>query len=227
VRRDDFREALRRASEITADRDLVVIGSQSLHGSFNMAVLQEQAVLTLSMEIDVLTADDPDGNKVFALLARGGAHAGAEIDGVDITTSALPEGWVDRLVPFPLDDTPEAVIAWCLDPHDLVVAKAIAGREKDWRFIRAAVSATLVDPQECLQRMAHLDAGCYVPKPGALEAARFFLASLHGAAQLYRSATRPVHKGRSRPRRDQFLPPGDMFHDLRRERHDSSGTEIP
>jgi hypothetical protein len=157
------------------------------------------------MEIDVLTADDPDSDKVFALLARGGAHAGAELDGVDVRTSALPEGWVDRLVPFPLDDTPGAVIAWCLEPHDLVTAKAIAGREKDWSFIRAAVAAALVDPQESLRRTIHLDGGCYVPRPEALESAQFFLASLHSAPQLYKGAARHVPKGRARPHRDQFV----------------------
>jgi hypothetical protein len=75
VRRADFGEALRRASEITGDRDLVVLGSQSLHGSFNMAVLQGPGTLILSMEVDILTTDDPESDKVFALLGRGGARS--------------------------------------------------------------------------------------------------------------------------------------------------------
>ena len=214
MRREEFRDALRRAAEITGDRDLVVLGSQSLHGSFNMAVLQDR-VLTASMEIDVLTSDDPEGDKIWALSARGGAQAGAEIDGVEVGTSALPEGWVDRLVPFPVDDKPDAVIAWCLEPHDLVAAKAIAGREKDWGFIRTAVAAALVDPAEALRRSSRLDPGCYVPRPEALEAAQFFLASLHGAPKLYGVATRGVPKGRPRPRREQFMAPKDMYADLK------------
>jgi len=218
VRRDEFRDAIRRAAEISGDRDLVVVGSQSLHGSFNMAVLQESLVLIFSMEIDILTADDPDGDKVWALQVCGGAHAGAEIDGVEITTSTLPLGWVDRLVPFPLDDTPEAVIAWCLEPHDLVVAKAVAGREKDLRFIRAAVAGGLVDPEECLQGTADLDPGCSIPTPEALEVAQFFLASLHRTPELYRVAAREIPKGRARPRRDQFVPSRDLFEDLRGRR---------
>jgi len=214
VRREDFRDTLRRAAEIIGDQDLVVLGSQSLHASFNMAVLQD-GVLTASMEIDVLTSDDPDGDKIWALSARGGAQTGAEIDGVEVGTSALPEGWVDRLVPFPLDDNPDAVIAWCLEPHDLVVAKAIAGREKDWRFIRTAVAAALVDPAEALRRSSHLDPGTYVPRPESLEAAQFFLASLRSAPKLYRVATRAAPKGRPRPRREQFMAPKDMYADLK------------
>jgi hypothetical protein len=135
-----------------------------------------------------------------------------------VRTSALPEGWVDRLVPFQLDDTAGAVIAWCLEPHDLVVAKAIAGREKDQGFIKAAVAAALVDPAEALRRSSHLDPGCYVPTPEALEAAQFFLAALHCAPQLYRVAARAAPKGRPRPRRDQFMAPNDMYADLKADR---------
>jgi hypothetical protein len=186
VRREDFRDAVRRAAAIIGDRDLVVVGSQSVHGSFNMAVLDD-GVLTASMELD----------------------------GVEVRTSALPEGWVDRLVPFALDDNPDAVIAWCLEPHDLVVAKAIAGREKDWLFIRKAVAAGLVDPAEALRRSSHLDPGTYIPRPEALEAAQFFLASLHSAPRLYRVATRAAPKGRPRPRREQFMEPKDMYADLK------------
>jgi hypothetical protein len=212
VRREDFRDAVRRAAAIIGDRDLVVVGSQSVHGSFNMAVLDD-GVLTASMEIDFLTSDDPDGIKIWALLAQGVAQAEVELDGVEVRTSALPEGWVDRLVPFALDDNPDAVIAWCLEPHDLVVAKAIAGREKDWLFIRKAVAAGLVDPAEALRRSSHLDPGTYIPRPEALEAAQFFLASLHSAPRLYRVATRAAPKGR--PRREQFMEPKDMYADLK------------
>jgi hypothetical protein len=214
VRREDFRDAVRRAAAIIGDRDLVVVGSQSVHGSFNMAVLDD-GVLTASMEIDFLTSDDPDGIKIWALLAQGVAQAEVELDGVEVRTSALPEGWVDRLVPFALDDNPDAVIAWCLEPHDLVVAKAIAGREKDWLFIRKAVAAGLVDPAEALRRSSHLDPGTYIPRPEALEAAQFFLASLHSAPRLYRVATRAAPKGRPRPRREQFMEPKDMYADLK------------
>jgi hypothetical protein len=139
---------------------------------------------------------------------------------VEVGTSALPEGWVDRLVPFPVDDKPDAVIAWCLEPHDLLVAKAIAGREKDWSFIRTAAAAALVDPAEALRRSSHLDPGCYVPRPEALEAAQFFLASLHGAPKLYRVAIRGVPKGRPRPRREQFMAAKDMYADLKHDQPD-------
>ena len=41
-----------------------------------------------------------------------------------------------------------------LEPHDLVVSKAIAGRDKDVRFLRGAVAHGLVDPAVLLERLA-------------------------------------------------------------------------
>ncbi|MDE3204871.1 MAG: hypothetical protein KGQ66_11720 [Acidobacteriota bacterium] len=116
MRRDEFRDALRRAAEITGDIDLVVIGSQSIHGAFAPAVLPLAA--TASGEVDIMAAQDIDGDKMWLLAGRGGGWGDlAEIDGVDITTATLPEGWVDRLIAFPLDDQPDCVIGWCLDPQ--------------------------------------------------------------------------------------------------------------
>jgi hypothetical protein len=50
-------------------------------------------------------------------------------------------------VPF---DDPEAdpSRAVCLEPHDLVVSKLVAGREKDLEFARALIEAGFVDVTE-------------------------------------------------------------------------------
>lgn len=213
MRRDELLDALRRAASITGDRDFVVVGSQSIHGAFNKALLPK--AMTASMEVDVLPLFDTEGDKLWALSARGRSRAGTEIDGVDITTSAFPEGWTDRLVPLPCDSSPNAVIGWCLDPHDLVVAKALAGRTKDRRFIEAAIKASLVDPQVALQRMGHLDRGCHIPTDVEIEIARAYLASLSSPARLFNTARRVVPPGRRRPRREDFPRPTDMFADLR------------
>ncbi len=91
MRRDEFRDALRRAAEITGDIDLVVIGSQSIHGEFAPAVLPLAA--TASGEVDIMAAQDIEGGKMWLLAGRGGGSGDlAEIDGVDITTATLPEG---------------------------------------------------------------------------------------------------------------------------------------
>ena len=42
---------------------------------------------------------------------------------------------------------------WCLDPHDLAVAKLVAGREKDGRFVAAAARHGLLDRTTLLARL--------------------------------------------------------------------------
>ncbi len=61
---------------------------------------------------------------------------GFSIDGVDLTTSALPKGWRDRLVKVQNANTAgpgggPQFTGWCLDKEDLCAAKLWALREKD------------------------------------------------------------------------------------------------
>lgn len=60
---------------------------------------------------------------------------GFSIDGVDLTTSALPTGWRDRLVIVQNANTAAPggepqYTGWCLDKEDLCVAKLCAFRNK-------------------------------------------------------------------------------------------------
>ena len=59
-------------------------------------------------------------------------------------TAVLPDLWRDRLVPIRNSNTRGAT-GWCLDVHDLAVAKAVAGREKDLEFLRETLRHGLVD----------------------------------------------------------------------------------
>jgi hypothetical protein len=63
---------------------------------------------------------------------------------VGASTAVLPSGWEDRLVPFD-DPGADPSRAFCLDAHDLVVSKLVAGREKDLEFDQALLQAGLVD----------------------------------------------------------------------------------
>ena len=42
----------------------------------------------------------------------------------------------------------------CLEPHDLVISKYAAGREKDREYVRVAIRNGLVDPPVLLERLA-------------------------------------------------------------------------
>jgi hypothetical protein len=78
---------------------------------------------------------------------------------VDLNTSALPDGWHDRLVKVQNENTAAPsgqpqFIGWCLDKEDLCVAKLCALREKDQNFVDALITANLVDPQVIATRLA-------------------------------------------------------------------------
>ena len=64
----------------------------------------------------------------------------------------LPAGWRRRLVRFKTPGT-NGVVAWCLEPHDLWIAKAIAGRPKDLEFCQAVARAKLVTKRELRERL--------------------------------------------------------------------------
>ena len=76
--------------------------------------------------------------------------------GVSEQTSVLPPGWRDRLVAVRNPNTNGAT-GWCLDPHDLAVAKLVAGREKDGTFLRALFEARSIDPELVRSRLDDTD----------------------------------------------------------------------
>ena len=87
---------------------------------------------------------------------------GFSIDGVSLSTAALPAGWRDRLVKVQNDNTAAIggtprFTGWCLEPHDLCVAKLVALREKDSNFVASLLAAGLVDPTVIAARLDRLE----------------------------------------------------------------------
>jgi hypothetical protein len=148
VKRSELAHILRAASSLAKDPNILVIGSQSILGSFSEDELPNEA--TRSIEADVAFFDDPDEAKADAVDGGIGEASlfhesyGIYGQGVGISTARLPSGWRDRLVPF--DDPEASPTARCLDPHDLVVSKLVAGRQKDYEFARALLGVGIVDP---------------------------------------------------------------------------------
>lgn len=60
-------------------------------------------------------------------------------------TAVLPQGWRDRVVPWSNQSTGRARAAF-LEPHDCVVSKLVAYREKDFAFAAAMLESGLIDP---------------------------------------------------------------------------------
>lgn len=149
MRREQLEHLIRAAAGVLGEREVIVVGSQSVLASLGEADLPRAA--TLSVEADIIPLDDPEGWK--ATLVDGSIGEGSLFHesfgiyahGVGEGTAVVPSGWRDRLVPYQNDNT-NGVIGWCLELHDLVVAKLIAGRPHDLTFVRALLHAGLVDP---------------------------------------------------------------------------------
>jgi hypothetical protein len=71
-------------------------------------------------------------------------------------TAVAPEGWRDRLVPIRGANTNGAT-GWCMEPHDLILAKLAAGRAKDLEFCRAAWDVGILDRSVLRARTATIN----------------------------------------------------------------------
>jgi hypothetical protein len=60
-------------------------------------------------------------------------------------------GWDERLVR--IEDPERGSTGLCLHPEDLCVAKVLAGRPKDIRFLTAVFQAGLVDPDAVARKL--------------------------------------------------------------------------
>lgn len=165
MRRDQLEHAIRSACQIIGQPAVIIVGSQSILGTFDESILPRSA--QMSREIDILPIGE-DNHEVQRLadMLEGVAGEfspyeathGFSIDGVDLTTSALPEGWRHRLVKVQNANTAApggdpVFTGWCLDKEDLCVAKACAFREKDREFIHDLVLAGLVDAAVIIERL--------------------------------------------------------------------------
>ncbi len=165
MRRDQLEHAIRASCQIIERNEVIIVGSQAILGTFDENQLPSEA--TMSLEVDILpVSDDEDETAELADLLEGVAGEfstfeethGFSIDGVDLNTAKLPDGWRERLLKVqnantaPPGGTPQFT-GWCLEPHDLCVSKLCALREKDINFVSALLDAGLVDATTVAQRL--------------------------------------------------------------------------
>lgn len=132
--RSELEHAIRAATDIIRNDAVIIIGSQSILGSWTENELPREA--TMSKEVDVCPLEDDDAQSLAteldaAIGEMSDFHAthGFYVQGVGRQTAVLPLGWTTRLVPVSNDNT-NGRAGLCLEPHDLCAAKLTAGREK-------------------------------------------------------------------------------------------------
>jgi hypothetical protein len=157
MNRDQLSHLLRAVADATGETEILVIGSQAILGSVDELELPPEA--TMSMEADLAFFDDPDERKsdlvdgVVGELSRFHDSFGYYGQGVSVATAVVPDGWRERLILFEGPATGPAR-GWCLDPHDLTIAKLVRGDPKDYRFADALVRAGLVGRHILAERLA-------------------------------------------------------------------------
>jgi hypothetical protein len=147
-------EHIIRAAGILADvEDLIVIGSQAVLGEYPSAPHE----LLISNEADVFPPNHPERSDLIdATIGEGSPFQksfGYYAHGVGESTAILPAGWRDRLILVASENT-RSVRGWCLEVHDLAIAKYAAGREKDLDFTEALVRHNMVKRDVLEERLA-------------------------------------------------------------------------
>lgn len=158
MNRAQFEHAIRAAGAILDRDEILVIGSQAIHGSISGPLPAEAQ---RSIEVDIAIFDDDEGRAADLIDGAIGEASmfhstfGYYAQGVVESTATLPDGWRERLVPFSTPAT-EGVTAMCLEPHDLWISKAVAYRPKDRDFCRALVRTGIVRRDILSRRLSEL-----------------------------------------------------------------------
>lgn len=165
MRREEFEHVIRAAADAVGLDEFVIIGSQAIHGE----VSEPPDELLSSMEVDMYPLADPDqADYIDGALGDGSwfertngyfAHA------VGPTTAKAPAGWMDWLVQV---DVEPAIpghgnpVAYCMERHDMVLAKLVRGEQRDFDYAKAAMKAGLLDRSILRSRIPDLPADAAV-----------------------------------------------------------------
>lgn len=159
MKRDELEHVIRAAATVAGENEIVVVGSQAILGQFPDA----PNTLLFSQEADVYPRERPEkAIEIDGAMGDGSQFHetfGYYAHGVGPETAKAPTGWQDRLipvrVPLVVGQQVEAT-GWCMEAHDLVLAKLTAGRARDLEFAEEAVRNDIVQPQELLRRVEDL-----------------------------------------------------------------------
>jgi hypothetical protein len=155
MNREEFEHVIRAAADATGESELVAIGSQAILGQFPEA----PAPLLRSQEVDLYPRMRPElADEIDGAIGDGSRFHetfGYFGHGVGPETPTAPSGWEDRLVPVEVPlrpGRPGHAIAWCMETHDLVLSKLVAGRDKDIEFAELAIRFRLAQAEELRRR---------------------------------------------------------------------------
>ncbi len=155
MNREQLEHVLRAAADIVDDADILIIGSQAILATTDESLLPDEA--TRSIEVDLAFFGDIDDERADAIdgaigeLSRFHETNGYYGQGVSLSTAVVPADWIAKLVELEPARAGSRVRA--LAPHDCVVSKLVANREKDRVFAKALIRARIVDADHLIERI--------------------------------------------------------------------------
>lgn len=158
--REQLEHILRATSQVVEERDLLVIGSQSILGTWDEKRLPAEATRSIEADVATLDGDEQKSDRIDGALGEGSRFHetfGIYAQGVSLRTAVLPRGWRERLVALDTESTRPGR-GLCLEPHDCVISKMVAGRRKDYGFATALLRSGLLGPATLVKRIELLDA---------------------------------------------------------------------
>ena len=154
MRLDALKHLGRAALALVESDRLVVFGSASLLAVHPELGLEVGGPLEQTMDADLIPFpfDEEIGRLLQESLGEGETfhqRFGYHADIIrPVVTEQFPQGWEGRLVP--LDEVDRV---FCLEPHDMAVAKGIAGREKDLALLAYLFRIGFLDPELVKERL--------------------------------------------------------------------------
>ncbi|HKC62604.1 MAG TPA: DUF6036 family nucleotidyltransferase [Pyrinomonadaceae bacterium] len=153
MKKEQLLDLTERVRQVAGVELPVIVGSQSLYA----VTSQVPEIVRLSVEGDFLLL--AVGTSVYrAVIEQIGFASEFQVthgyyaDAVGLATVVLPTGWRDRLLP--LNDEAGKLVAYCLEIHDTCVGKLMAGREKDFAFIKEVIERGLANLGAFVERAA-------------------------------------------------------------------------
>lgn len=143
MNRRSVEHVVRAAAAITGESELVAVGSQA-------ALVQHPrlpAAMLRSPELDIYPPKAPElADLIDGSIGEGSPFHGTfgyYAQGVGPETAKLPSGWEARAFRLRNEGTGGATLT-APELHDLCASKLVAGREKDFEYVEAALGTGLL-----------------------------------------------------------------------------------
>lgn len=144
MRKENLFKLAEEIKRLAPDSTPVIVGSQAVHVITNFV----PEIVRQSIECDFLFGEGNaeirrEVNLKLGIFSRFQQENGFYADALGQATVVLPKDWEKRLQN--LTDEKGDTIALCVEIHDVAVSKFIAGREKDFQFLKDGFERDLID----------------------------------------------------------------------------------